>query len=87
MGSVRSVGFVDRLDRAQRKRSFLGFPIATIFKFVDDQGPYLAAIITYYGLLAIFPLLLLAVTILGWILQSYRAVAPKKLVKDLDAAA
>jgi YihY family inner membrane protein len=63
------VGFVDTLDRTQRKRSWLGFPIATIFKFVDDQGPYLAAIITYYGLLAIFPLLLLAVTILGWILQ------------------
>jgi membrane protein len=63
------VGFVDTLDRTQRKRSWLGFPIATIFKFIDDQGPYLAAIITYYGLLAIFPLLLLAVTILGWILQ------------------
>jgi uncharacterized BrkB/YihY/UPF0761 family membrane protein len=43
------VGFVDTLDRTQRKRSWLGFPIATIFKFVDDQGPYLAAIITYYG--------------------------------------
>ena len=63
------MGFVDTLDRTQRKRSWLGFPIATIFKFIDDQGPYLAAIITYYGLLAIFPLLLLAVTILGWILQ------------------
>ncbi|HEX5086604.1 MAG TPA: YihY/virulence factor BrkB family protein [Nocardioides sp.] len=63
------MGFVDRLDRTQRKRSFLGFPIATIFKFIDDQGPYLAAIISFYALLAIFPLLLLSVTILGFILQ------------------
>jgi membrane protein len=63
------VGFVDRLDRTQRKRSFLGFPIATMFKFADDQGPYLAAIISFYALLAIFPLLLLAVTIFGFILQ------------------
>jgi membrane protein len=63
------VGFVDTLDRAQRKRSFLGFPVATFFKFIDDQGPYLAAIISFYALLAIFPLLLLSVTILGFILQ------------------
>jgi YihY family inner membrane protein len=63
------VGFVDTVDRAQRKRSFLGFPIATFFKFIDDQGPYLAAIISFYALLAIFPLLLLAVTIFGFVLQ------------------
>jgi len=63
------VGFVDTLDRTQRKRSFLGFPVATFFKFLDDQGPYLAAIISFYALLAIFPLLLLAVTIFGFVLQ------------------
>jgi len=62
------VGFVDTLDRAQRKRSFLGFPVATFFKFIDDQGPYLAAIISFYALLAIFPLLLLATTIFGIVL-------------------
>jgi membrane protein len=69
--SVQRVGFVDRFDRAQRERSFLGFPVATFYKFFDDQGPYLAAIIAFYGLLAIFPLLLLAVTILGFIIQGH----------------
>jgi YihY family inner membrane protein len=63
------VGFVDALDRAQRRRSFLGIPVGVFFKFVDDQGPYLAAIISFYAQLAIFPLLLLATTILGLILQ------------------
>jgi len=63
------MGFVDSLDREQRKRSVLGFPIATFFKFIDDQGPYLAAIISFYALLAIFPLLLIAVTIFGFFLQ------------------
>ncbi len=63
------MGYVDRLDRVQRKRSVVGFPIATFFKFIDDQGPYLAAIISFYALLAIFPLLLLATTIFGFILQ------------------
>jgi len=62
------VGFVDALDRAQRRRSILGFPVATFFKFVDDQGPYLAAIVSFYALLAIFPLLLLATTIFGIVL-------------------
>ncbi|WP_028653663.1 YihY/virulence factor BrkB family protein [Nocardioides halotolerans] len=63
------MGVVDSLDRTQRRRSGLGFPIATFFKFIDDQGPYLAAIISFYAVLAVFPLLLLAVTIFGFVLQ------------------
>ena len=69
--TVRRVGFVDTVDRAQRKRSAFGFPLATVYKFFDDQGPYLSAIISFYALLAIFPLLLLAVTILGFVLQDH----------------
>lgn len=63
------MGLVDSIDRAQRRRSFLGVPIGVFYKFVDDQGPYLAAIISFYGLLAIFPLLLLATSIFGFVLQ------------------
>lgn len=63
------MGLVDALDQTQRKRSVLGFPIATFFKFIDDQGPYLAAIISFYAVLAIFPILLLATSVLGFVLQ------------------
>ena len=63
------MGFVDTLDRAQRKRSFLGVPVGVFFKFVDDQGPYLAAIVSFYATLAIFPILLLATSIFGFVLQ------------------
>jgi membrane protein len=63
------VGFVDRLDRSQRERPVFGFPIAVFYKFVEDQGPYLAAILTFYAFLAIFPLLLLGTSILGFILD------------------
>jgi membrane protein len=63
------VGFVDTLDRAQRKRSFLGIPVGVLFKFIDDQGPYLAAIVSFYATLAIFPILLLATSIFGFVLQ------------------
>lgn len=60
---------MDRLDAYQRRHRWLGFPLAVAYKFADDQGAYLTALITYYGFLALFPLLLLLVTILGFVLQ------------------
>lgn len=59
-----------RLDAFQRKHKVAGFPIGVVYKFGDDQGNYLAALMTYYGFLALFPLLLLATTILGFVLQN-----------------
>lgn len=53
----------------QRERSVLGLPLAIVYKFFDDQGNYLAAAMTYYAFIAIFPLLLLASSIFGFILQ------------------
>ena len=58
------------LDGYQRRHRWVGFPLAVIYKFADDQGPYLAALITYYGFLSLFPLLLLLVTVLGFVLQN-----------------
>ncbi|MCH1865823.1 YihY/virulence factor BrkB family protein [Nocardioides sp. CFH 31398] len=59
----------DVLDRFQRRFKPVSMPLATIYKYFDDQGNYLAAIITFYAFLAIFPLLLLASSILGYLLQ------------------
>jgi len=44
-------------------------PIRVIAKFVEDRGTYLAALITYYGFLSLFPLLLLFTTILNFVLH------------------
>lgn len=63
------MGFVGDVDRAQRRNSVFGFPLAVIYKFFDDQGNYLAAILTFYAFLSIFPLLLLGTSILGFILD------------------
>ena len=63
------MGAVDRLDEFQRRRRVLGVPIATLYKYGDDQGTYLAVIVTYYALIAVLPLLLLATSILGFLLQ------------------
>jgi membrane protein len=62
-------GVAERLDRFQRRHPSLGFPIAVVYKFVDDQGIYLAALITYYGFLSLFPLLLLLASVVGFVLQ------------------
>ena len=60
---------IGRIDAFQREHSIIGFPIAVIYKYFDDQGPYLAAIISYYAFIAIFPLLLISTSILGFLLQ------------------
>lgn len=57
------------LDRAQRRFPPLGYPIAVIYKFVDDLGGYLAALLTYYAFVSIVPALLIASTVLGWVLS------------------
>lgn len=59
---------VGLLDRLQRRNRAVGVVIAVIYKYLDDQGGYLSALITYYGFVSLFPLLLLLTTGLGVIL-------------------
>jgi YihY family inner membrane protein len=63
------VSLTNRLDNFQRRHPWASFPLAVVYKFTEDQGPYLAALITYYGFLSMFPLLLLLASILGFVLQ------------------
>ncbi len=58
-------------DRLQRRHSVLGFPYAVVKKYGDDEGGREAALITYYGFLSIFPLLLLAVAALSRVLADH----------------
>lgn len=60
----------------------MGFPLAVIYKFFDDQGNYLAAILTFYAFLSIFPLLLLGTSILGFVLEG----RPELQEQILDSA-
>ena len=63
------MGVTDRVDAYQRRHRRAGYPIAVLYKFFDDGGGHLAALITYYGFLSLFPLLLLASTVLGLVLS------------------
>lgn len=56
------------LDRLQRRNRAVGVVVAVIYKYLDDQGGYLSALITYYGFVSLFPLLLLLTTGLGIVL-------------------
>ncbi|MGB6180503.1 MAG: YihY/virulence factor BrkB family protein [Rhodococcus sp. (in: high G+C Gram-positive bacteria)] len=58
----------DRIDAFQQRHPALGFPLAVFYKFFDDQGGYLAALIAYFGFVSLFPLLLLFSTVLGIVL-------------------
>jgi len=57
------------LDQRQQQSPRLSFVAAVIKKFGDDGASQLAALIAYYGFLALFPLLLVFVTVLGFVLQ------------------
>ena len=60
----------DRLDAFQQAHPALGFPVAVAYKAFDDRALYLAALVTYYAFVSLFPLLLLFVSVMGFILQS-----------------
>ena len=57
------------LDRRQQSSRRLSFVAAVIKKFGDDQGGQLGGLLAYYGFLSLFPLLLVFVSVLGFVLQ------------------
>jgi len=72
-----------RLDRFQRKHPWAGFPLAVAYKYFDDFGAYLAALLTYYGFVSLFPLLLLLSTILGFVLSGDQRLQHEVLTSAL----
>jgi YihY family inner membrane protein len=64
---VNIEAFVRRLDRKQQSNRVAAPVFAVIKKFGDDRGSSLAVLITYYGFMSLFPLLLLLTTVLGFI--------------------
>lgn len=56
-------------DRRQQNLRGVRFVAAVYKKFSDDGAGQLAALIAYYAFVSIFPLLLVFVTILGFVLQ------------------
>lgn len=76
-------GGVSRVDAWQRRHRRLGVPIAIVYKFFDDQGGYLAAVVTHYAFIAILPLLLIASSVLGFVLQGHPDLEARILTSAL----
>jgi YihY family inner membrane protein len=76
---------VRAVDRFQQRHTVLAVPVAVVRKFGDDGGGVLATSLAYHAFVAVFPLLLLLVTILGFVLgrsqEAEDAVARSALVE------
>lgn len=59
-----------RFDAWQQRSRPFGFLVGVIRKAGDDRVGSLAALVTYYAFLSLFPLLLVVVTVLGKVLTS-----------------
>jgi membrane protein len=60
---------LDALDAFQQRSPRLGFAVAVFKRFDDDQASQMGALIAYYGFFSLFPLLLVFVTVLGFVLE------------------
>ena len=83
------------MDRLQQRHGVLAFAYAVARKFSDDGGGREAALITYYGFLSIFPLLLIGVAVVSRVLTNrpemrqrlVTAIVPPSLQPTVEGAA
>ena len=82
--SARPREIVERTRRrwraAQQNHAWLDHTVIAWDRFKQNNGNYFAAAITYFSFLALFPLVLLAVSVLGFVLRHN----PDLLQKLLD---
>jgi len=76
---------LDRADALQRRWPPAAFAVAVWKKFSDDRAGDLAALIAYYAFVAIFPLLLVLVTLLDLVLRHDPALRHKLVDSALSA--
>jgi membrane protein len=60
---------VATVDGWQRRHAVGGFPIAVMKKFGEDRASNFAALVAYYAFFSLFPLLLVFVSVLGFVLD------------------
>src|SRR6478735_11082569 len=62
---------IDRIDAWQQRRRGLSFLVATFVRYREDRGRQYGALLSYYGFISLFPLLLVLVTVLGIVLDDH----------------
>lgn len=74
---------ISSIDQFQRKHSFFGFIYAVIKKYGEDNASYHSALLTYYAVLSLFPLLIVFTTVTQ-LLHSHHALHAR-LVSGLNS--
>lgn len=70
---------IDKLDAFQQKFKTTGFLVAVFKRYGDEKAGYLGALITYYGFLSLFPLLLVLTSILNIVISGNEELQTKIL--------
>jgi uncharacterized BrkB/YihY/UPF0761 family membrane protein len=72
---------VAKIDKLQRRRPILGFPLAVFKRYGEDHGGWLGSLISYYGFFSLYPLLVVFATVATWVLED----RPETLQRVLSA--
>lgn len=75
---------IQSLDRRQRSHTVVAFGYSIIKKYSDDEAGYKAALLTYYGFLSLFPLLLVLASIVSS-LAAHHVPFGERLLDDMAA--
>ncbi len=75
---------LDALDRFQQRSPRLGFVVAVFKRYSEHEGSQMGALIAYYGFFSLFPLLLVFVTVLGFVLEGDRGTQESVLHSTLS---
>ena len=75
---------VHAADTLQQRHAWLAVPVAVWKKFGDDEAGNQAALIAYYAFVAIFPLLLVLVTVLSIVLKNNPGLQHRLLSSTLS---
>jgi YihY family inner membrane protein len=59
----------DRLDLLQQRIPPVAFAVGVWLRYREDRNYEYAALLSYYGFFSLFPLLMVLVTLLGWLLR------------------
>jgi len=65
---------IRKFDQLQQKHTALAVPAATLTKFREDDAANFAVVVAFYAFFSMFPLLLVFVTILGYVLSGDHSV-------------
>jgi YihY family inner membrane protein len=74
---------LNAVDRFQQRRPALSFLAGVVKKYADDNAQQLGALLAFYAFFSLFPLLLVFVTVLGFVLEGNQSAQESVLHSTL----